>query len=171
MQLRNIAGQALIWFAFAAILAVLAQGPVFAPYAPDQALIKFSLAHLSQRLVPCRRLTEAERQQLPPTRRAFEVCEGGRAPTVVVLRLNGEVLLEQTIEPAGLRDEGRSYYLEYFPVPAGDHRLELAMRDTPREKGYDRVREFRLQLAGGGSALLEVGDDEVLLRQFPEGPA
>lgn len=163
--------QLLAWAGFAALIHAFAQGPAFAPYRDGEALIKFSLAHLSQRIVPCRKLTDAERQALPPTRRAFEVCERGRSPTLVRLRLDGEILVEKLIEPAGLRDDGRSYYLDYFPVPAGEYRLELALRDSPREQGYDLEREFRLVLAGGEAALLEVSDDDAVLRRFAREPS
>lgn len=171
MNAATVIFRLLAWAAFAALIAAFSQGPAFAPYGEDDALIKFSLAHLSQRLVPCRRLTEAERLALPPTRRAFEVCERGRAPTLVRLSLDGELLFEKRIEPAGLRDDGRSYYLDYFPVPAGEYRLELALRDSPREQGYDLEREFRLVLAGGDAALLEVSDDAAVLRRFAREPS
>lgn len=168
MQLVAASFQVLTWAGFAALIAALAQGPVFAPYADGEALLKFSVAHLSQRLVPCRQLTPSERQALPPTRRAFEVCERGRSPTLVMLWLDGEILVEKRIEPAGLRDDGRSYYLAYFPVPAGQYLLKLALRDSPRERGYDLEREYNLDLAGGESAVFEVGDDGAELKTFPK---
>lgn len=171
MKAGAIVFQLLAWAAFAGLIHAFAQGPAFAPYGDGEALLKFSLAHLSQRIVPCRRLSEAERIALPPTRRAFEVCERGRSPTLVRLRLDGELLLEKRIEPAGLRDDGRSYYLDYFPVPAGEYRLQLALRDSPRERGYDLEREFRLVLAGGEAALLEVSDDDAVLRRFAREPS
>lgn len=168
MSPANIVIQVLTWTAFAALIAAFAQGPRFAPYADDEALLKFSVAHLSQRLKPCQKLSAAERQALPPTRRAFEVCERGRAPTAVRLLLENNLLLETRIDPAGLRDDGRSYYLAYFPVPAGVYRLELALRDTAGDGDYNFRRNFELNLAAGDSAILEVGDDEAVLSTYSQ---
>lgn len=165
MKALRLIGQILTWAALGAFVAALAQGPGFAPYGHDQALIKFSLAHLSERLVPCRKLTEAERQELPPTRRVSELCERGRAPTIIELELDGEMLIDRRIEPAGLSDDGRAYYLEFFPVPAGEHELMLRLRDTPRNHGFDIERKLTLQLAPGDAALVEVADDGVLIHE------
>lgn len=164
MSLLRGLGQAATWSAFAALVGALATGPGFAPLGEDQALLKFSLAHLSERLVPCRRLSEAERQALPPTRRVYEVCERPRAPTVIELRLDGELLVSRRIDPAGLRNDGRSYYLDSFPVPAGEQLLELRLRDTPRESGFDLERRMTLRLAPGEVALVEVADDGVAVK-------
>jgi hypothetical protein len=164
MSLLRVLGQAATWSALAALVGALATGPGFAPLGEGEALLKFSLAHLSERLAPCRRLSEAERQALPPTRRAYEVCERGRAPTVIELRLNDELLVSRRVDPAGLRNDGRSYYLDSFPVPAGEQLLELKLRDTPRESGFDLERRMTLRLAPGEAALIEVGDDGVAFK-------
>lgn len=170
MTWRRLLGQSATWVGLAALVGSLAAGPAFAPFPNGEALLKVSVAHLSARLVPCRRLSEAERQALPPTRRAWEVCQRGRAPTVVELRLDGEVLVDRRIEPAGLRDDGRSYYLEYFRVPAGERSLELRLRSSPRDSGFDLEKRMTLRLAPGQAALLEIGDDSVSL-EVPQAAA
>ncbi|QKK01424.1 MAG: hypothetical protein HND55_01425 [Pseudomonadota bacterium] len=161
MKPLALIGQIMTWAAIAALIGLLGQGLAYSPYDASQALIKFSLAHLSERLVPCRQLSEAERAELPPTRRVSEVCERGRAATVVELRLNDEIVLDRIIEPAGLSGDGRSYLFERFPVPAGRYLLELKLRDTPRESGFDLEHRVQLELNAGQAALIEVGDDGV----------
>lgn len=159
----KILGQALFWAAVMGVLGALAQGPSFQPWSSDQALLKLSVAHLSERLAPCRTLSPEEQAELPPTRRVTQVCERGRAPTRIQLQLNGEILVDRTIKPAGLSADGRSYFLEVFPIAAGAHALTVQMADTPREDGFDLTREINLDLRPGQALLVEIGDQGVIL--------
>jgi hypothetical protein len=47
--------------------------------------------------------------------------------------------------------------------PAGDYALELFLRDTPRDEGFDKVQHFTLSLAAGESVLLNLGDGDATL--------
>lgn len=163
MKALALSGQGLTWAALAALVGLFGQGPSFAPYEPGQALIKLSMAHLPERLEPCRQLSAAEREELPPTRRVEEVCGRERAPTRFELRLDGELLVAETVEPAGLSSGGRSYYLEYLPVEPGRYTVTVRLADTPRTTGFDLEREMNLDLNAGESALIEIGDDGVSL--------
>lgn len=163
MKVLALTGQGLTWAVLAALVGLFGQGPAFAPYDPGQALIKVSMAHLPERLEPCRQLSAAEREALPPTRRVHEICGRERAPTRFELRLDGEVLVADTIEAAGLSSGGRAYYLEYFPVEPGRYTLTIRLADTPRTAGFDLEREMDLELIAGESALIEISDDGVAL--------
>lgn len=161
MKALALVGQGLTWAAMAAIVGLWGQGPSFSPYASGQALIKVSMAHLPERLEPCRQLTAAEREELPPTRRVKEVCGRERAPTRFELRLDGRLLIAETVEAAGLSDGGRSYYLEYFPVEPGRYTVTIRLADTPRTEGFDLEHEMTLELDAGEAALIEIGDDGI----------
>ena len=167
-QLMRHAGQLTFWALFLALIAAFAAGPAFSPVPEGYGELKISMAHLAERIEPCRPLTEEERMALPPTRRVAEVCPGGRAPTVVRVRLDDEVIIDRQVKAAGWREEGRAYLLEFQPLPAGHYQLELALRDSPRDEGYDMQQRFNLALEPGDSALLEIGDGDVVLR-LPEG--
>lgn len=164
-KLSSLFMQALAWFFFAGVIGTFAQGPSFPPVKQGYAELKFSLAHLTERLSPCRTLTEEERQALPPTRRAMEVCERARAPAVVEVQLDDEVIFHETKKAAGFHEDGRVYMLGFWQLPVGSYDLRVAVRDTPRESGFDKTHTFRLDLHKGDSALLEVGDDGATLRQ------
>lgn len=157
--------QALTWLLFAGVVGVFGQGLSFAPVPPGHAELKFSMAHLTERVEPCRQLSEEEREALPPTRRVTEVCERARAPATVEIRLDDQVILRETHEAAGLHDDGRIYMLHFWHLPVGEYQLSLAMRDTPRDEGFDEKHSFELKLREHDSALLEVGDGHVRLRQ------
>lgn len=164
-RIKHGLGQALVWLAFAGVVGAFAQGPAFSPVPPGHGELKFSMAHLTDRLEPCRRLTQAERQKLPPTRRVKEKCGRARAEAMVEISLDGERLLRRTAEPAGLHEGGRVFMLEFWTLPAGRHELTLAMRDTPGADDFDEKHSFDLNLQDGDSALLNVGDGDVQLRQ------
>ena len=166
-RLMRHAGQLAFWALFLAVIAAFAAGPAFSPVPEGHGELKISMAHLADRLNPCRQLTEEERMALPPTRRVREVCERGRVPTLVRVRLDGEMIIERRVKAAGWQEDGRAYLLEFHPLPAGHYELELALRDSPREAGYDMQRQFNLVLEPGDSALLEIGDGDVALR-LPE---
>lgn len=156
-------GQALTWAGIAAVVGALGQGPGFSPHGDTRAQLGFSVAHLSQRLVPCRQLTAAERAELPPTRRVQEVCERGRAPTRVILDIDGETRLDRTIKPAGLSDDGRSYLMTRIPIEPGQRALAVRVFDSADPDSPDHMRRFTARIPAGRVALLEVGDEGISL--------
>lgn len=160
MNAVRIIGQALFWAAAMLLVVAMAHRPTVRPLPPGNAELKLSMAHLTQRLSPCRQLSEEERAQLPPNMRAFEVCERERAPAVLEILLDGAPLFAETVRPAGSHSDGRAYLHRTWPLPAGDYILELRLRDTPRLEGFDQQARFSLTLEPGVSALLSVGDGE-----------
>ena len=161
----RVLGQGLIWIALFAPVALLSQWPTHAPVAPGHGELKLSMAHLTERLEPCRVLSEDERAALPPNMRAMEVCERARAPALIEVLLDGEVLLTESVRPAGLHRDGRAYLHRVVTLAAGRHALQLRLRDSAREDGFDREQHFTLDLRPGMSALLRIGDGEAVLSQ------
>lgn len=160
MSVLRSAGQALFWAVAMLLVAAFAHWPPVAPLPPGHGQLTLSMAHLTERLSPCRPLSEAERAALPPNMRAFEICERARAPAVLEILLDGEPMFVERVRPAGSHRDGRAYLHRSWPLPAGDYVLELKLRDTPREEGFDQQARFALSLQPGVSALLSVGDGE-----------
>jgi len=163
MNALSLAGQGLTWLVFAALIGALAQGPEFSPHDAGHALLRVSMAHLSERLEPCRQLSEAERAELPPTRRVSEVCQRGRAPTRLVLLVDGTTLIDRTITPAGLSDDGRSYLMSGFPVEPGRRIIDIRLHDSPRPGEPGQQRRFEVVLEPGRVTLIEIGDEGIAL--------
>jgi hypothetical protein len=161
----RVLGQALVWVLLFAPVGLLSQWPLHAPIPPGHGELKLSMAHLTDRLEPCRVLGEEERAALPPNMRVTEICERARASALIEILLDGQPLLSERVRPAGLYRDGRSYLHRVAILPAGRHSLELRLRDTPREDGYDREQQFILDLKPGMSALLRIGDGEAVLHQ------
>lgn len=159
--------QVVAWTALGLVVAAFADGPRFDPLPAGHGRLTLAVAHLSERREPCRQLSEAERQALPPTRRVSEVCERARSPVDIELTVNGQPLVRQTFKPSGLHEDGRIYSMKRWSLPAGDHDLALTMR--PHSDAALRRARFALSLAGRTSAVIDVEDHDIrLLNTEPE---
>lgn len=160
---KQLAGQVVVWTLFASIAVVFAQWPVYSPLAEGRGELKLSMAHLTERLEPCVQLSPEELQELPPNMRMPEQCPRARADAVVQLLVDDRPLLDTSVRPVGLARGGRTYLQAHWGLPAGSYALELRLRDTPRDEGFDKVQHFKLNLAAGESVLLDVGDGHARL--------
>ncbi len=156
----QLAGQSLAWLLFATTTGLFAQWPVYSPVPQGHGELKLSMARLTERLEPCQQLSPEEIAALPPNMRITEQCPRSRVHAVVELDADGALLLGTSVRPVGLARGGRSYLQGRWSLPAGDYQLELRLRDSPRDAGFDLVRRFSLSLGAGESVLLSVGDDE-----------
>ncbi len=152
------------WLGFFVALLLLTQGPTYTAIAADQAELKLSLAHLTQRLEPCEVLSMEEIAQLPPNMRIAERCPRERARALLEVYANDQLLLREQIRPAGLHRGGRSYWYQRWILPAGEYQLRVALRDSPREIGFDQEQTFSTVLAPGTSVLLHIGDGDMSLQ-------
>jgi hypothetical protein len=159
----QFAGQIVAWGLFVTITGVFAHWPGYAPLPDGHGELKLSMAHLTERLEPCVQLSQEELLALPPNMRVAERCERARAHAVVQLFIDDEPLLDTAVRPVGLARGGRTYLQAHWALPAGNYALELRLRDTPREEGFDKVQHFQLRLGAGESVLLDVGDGEARL--------
>ncbi|MBF0093399.1 MAG: hypothetical protein HQL33_07020 [Alphaproteobacteria bacterium] len=142
----RVVGLSVTLAAFAAVVGVFSSWPVYEAFPHGLALIKVSLAVDGVRTAACRERTPEELAKLSPNMRTKTVCQRERAPVVVELVLDGRPALSQVAAPAGLSRDGASNVYQRFPVPAGTHKIALRMRNTPREAGYDFVREETVTL-------------------------
>ncbi len=163
MIVLRVIGQTLVWMLLLAPAILLAQWPRHEPLPPGYGELRLSLVHTTQRLKPCRRLSPAELQALPPNMRNVEQCERARAPARTWIELAGRPLLDATVMPKGLHNDGRVYLHRRWSMPAGRYSLVLGLRDTPGEGDPDHEHRFELDLKPSASALLLVGDGTVQL--------
>jgi len=127
-------------------IGVLATRPAYSYLAPGEALVKLSFSHAGQPLKPCRRYTPDELAKLPFNQRRPTTCERGRWPVRVELDLDGRRIYHDTIEPAGLWNDGPSAVYAKFVVPAGRHRLSARLQDggDASRFNYESTREVTL---------------------------
>jgi len=139
-------GQAAVYLAIAVLLGVLSDSPTYLAFPRDQALIKLSLVHSAQRKEPCRRLTAEELAELAPNMRKPTVCGRERLSLWLEVRLDGRLLLSESLPPAGLSKDGPARVYHRMPVAPGRHRLSLKMRDSARTEGYDYELDTEVEL-------------------------
>jgi len=157
--------QAVLYGAFAATLGWFSTSPAFEPLPPGHALIRVSLNHAGQRKAVCRTRSPEELAKLAPNMRAAEDCPRERAPVLVKVELDGKSVADIVAIPAGLSRDGASVAYRRIPVPAGTHRIRVALADDAAGT-FDRVREEEMQLDAGRVLVVdfEPGKGGIVLR-------
>lgn len=153
--------QLLAWSLLGFLIIAFADGPSFNPLPAEHGRLTLAIAHLSERVEPCRQLSGQERMELPPTRRVTEVCKRARVPVRVELVVNDRTLLARPFEPGGLHGDGRIYRVESWSLPTGHYRAELALTGRSEEAGRHEVFEFFL--SSGANAVIDIEDHEIRL--------
>lgn len=139
-------GQFLAYAVFAALIAIFSAWPASVRVEPGQALIKLSFTHAGARLKECRRLDPAEIADLAPNMRTELDCSRGRVPVVVELVLDGEMIYRGSHEPTGIWGDGPSVVYEKFWVPAGAHEIQVRIRNSRDESGFDYTKSASVNL-------------------------
>jgi len=81
---------------------------------------------------------------LPPGADPQEIFGGSHYPISLRLLLDGEVLLEETYQPAGVSRNGRISGVEYIDISPGIHHVQLYIQDDDQNFRllFDRSLEF-----------------------------
>jgi len=137
-----------LYAAFVAAIGYLSTSPAFEPIAPGHALIRISLNHAGQRKVACRARSDEELARLAPNMRATQDCPRERAPVRVRVELDGTQVADIVAQPAGISRDGASTAYRRIAVPAGEHRLRVALADDAAGT-FDRERDETVNLAAG----------------------
>jgi len=128
----------LVWYFSAA--------PSYRQLTPDQAVITVAFAHAGARREECRELSQEDLAKLPPNMRAPMDCPRERSPVTVELLLDGELLVEEVVQPPGIySDLGIDVYRS-IKVPAGTHTLAVRMNDNVRVQGPAYTHEETVTL-------------------------
>jgi hypothetical protein len=160
------AGQAVVYVLFALGLGYFSDSPSYTPINPGQALIKLSFVHAGARLHECRQRTQAELDALAPNMRRPLDCPRERVPLRVRLELDGHLLCDDELPPAGLAGDGSAAAYRKFVVTAGSHRLAVRMRDSPRVEGYDSELETTIELDAGQHLVIDFDRESRQFRLF-----
>jgi hypothetical protein len=148
-KVLSVAGQVVLYALFALTIGVFSHYPHYQHLPPDQALLKLSFSHPGQLISECRRRTPEELAALPPNMRNPLDCPRERSPVTVRLALDGSMLAQREIPPAGLSRDGPSTIYARFPVPAGSHRLSVRLKDSVREPGFNYTHDEELNIRPG----------------------
>ena len=154
MKALRIAAQLALYVPLMAILGYFSTKPRFSIVGPDEALLRVSFIHATERRQPCRERSAEELAKLAPNMRAAQDCPRERSPLLVELELDGKLVLRREVEPSGLRRDGNAALYERITLPAGRHRIVARLRD--RAQGdFNYVKEQTLELAAGRTLIID----------------
>ncbi len=154
-RIFRITAQIVAYGVFVAFVGYLSSAPRYTHMDPGMALVRLSFSHAGAPIRPCRRLTQAELEALPPNMRKPTDCPRERVPLVVEIEVDGERVFLDTLHPSGLHGDGSSTAYASFPVTPGEHTLTARLRDTPRESGFDHEREWQVELRPQQSLVID----------------
>ncbi len=152
-----IAGQVILYGAFAAFIGYFSTSPKYRQIADDGALIKVSISHLGDR--ECRKRSPEELAQLPPNMRAPLDCPRERSDIRLEVDVDGENVLHTVLRPTGLYGDGISTVYRRFEVKAGRHHLAARMNDNLVKPGFNFVKEEAVTLAPGQVMVIDFNPD------------
>lgn len=158
-SILRFAGQAFFFLVFAVIIGGFANWPHYQHFPADEALIKISFSHDSQRKHACHRRTREELQKLAPNMRKQVSCPRERLPMTVEMEVDGKLLYRETVPPSGFSSDGASRVYQRIPVKAGRHRIVVRMRDSARESGFDYVLDKELDLVPAQVLLVDFREE------------
>jgi hypothetical protein len=154
MKALRIAAQFALYVPLMAILAYFSTEPRFSMVAPDEALVRVSFIHATQRKEACRERSAEELAKLAPNMRASQDCPRERSPLLVEVELDGKLVLRREVQPSGLRHDGNVAVYERMALPAGRHRIVARMRDRAQGE-FNYAKDETLELAGGRVLIID----------------
>jgi hypothetical protein len=154
MKALRFVAQLALYVPLMAILAYFSTEPRFSAVAPDEALMRVSFIHATQRREACRERSAEELAKLAPNMRAALDCPRERSPMLVEVELDGKLVLRREVQPSGLHRDGNAVVYERMALPAGRHRIVARLRDRA-EGDFNYVREETLELAAGRVLLID----------------
>jgi hypothetical protein len=154
MRALRFVAQLALYVPLMAMLAYFSTEPRFSVVAPDEALVRVSFIHSTQRRQACRERSAEELAKLAPNMRAALDCPRERSSLLLEIELDGELVLRREVQPSGLRRDGNAVVYERMALPAGRHRIVARLRDRP-EGDFNFIRDETLELAGGRSLIID----------------
>lgn len=154
MKAVRFAAQLALYLPLMLILGYFSTEPRFSVVGPDEALVRVSFIHATERKEKCRERSPEELAKLAPNMRASLDCPRTRTPLAVEIELDGTTVLSRVVEPSGLKKDGNAVVYQRLTVPAGRHRIVARLRDRPGES-FNYVREATVELAAGQALLID----------------
>jgi len=139
MKLGQYLGQAVMYGLFIAFIGYFASAPAYVFMEPDVALVKLTFSHAGKRMQPCRERTAEELAAMPSHLRKKRDCPRERSPLDVEMELDGQLIYRATMPPGGMSRDLASPIYERIRLPAGEHRLQLRMRDDIHSEDFNYI--------------------------------
>jgi hypothetical protein len=152
--------QALLYGAFALFIAIFSGWPGYRALPADQALVQVSFIHHGQLVAECRPFTPEELAKLAPNMRTPMKCQRERSPVTIEVDLDGAAVYRQVAAPSGLSRDGASSVYQRIPVPAGEHRISVRLKDSASPRALTHTREATLTLKPAQVLVIDFDDQK-----------
>jgi len=132
----------------------------------DQALLRLSWRAQSAATEECRPLTEKEKAELPVHMRVPEVCETREVPYLLQVRIDGSVVLADTVHGAGAREDRPIYVFRETELAPGPHALDVEFAPIADARDHvedDEEKDEAKAIPLEYSETIVLGDREVAL--------
>ncbi|MFC5300315.1 hypothetical protein [Azospira restricta] len=153
-----IAGQVVLYGAFAAFIGYFATDPVYRQIPDDVAVIKVSFSHLGDR--ECRKRTPEELAKLPPNMRAPMDCPRERSDIRFELDIDDQNVVRHVLHPTGLYKDGISTMYRRLEVKAGTHKFSVRMQDNVKQEGWKFIKEETVELKPAQAMVIDFHPDK-----------
>lgn len=132
--------------AIALVVSMLFEVPATAS-ARDRGLVRIALEHEGEIIAQTADIPPEIATKLPEGVSPVQVLGGKRYPVQLRLFIDGELALENTYEPRGLRHEGSVSAVAYWWVQPGEHEVRLMLKDN--SAAFREVYAANILLEGG----------------------
>lgn len=132
-QAKKTAVAVLACTALALLLVQLSSAPAYEQVPTDAALIRLSMTVAGTRIEPCRELTPDEIARLAANMRTAQACPRERADVRVLLWINDAPAVDALVSPRGVARDGSATLYRRIVLPAGQHRLRVAVNEDGRQ--------------------------------------
>lgn len=105
--------------------------------AGDHAVLRLSWSARPERIEQCRRLSDEEFNALPAHMRMRWSCEGRFASYLLSARVDDRLVVSDTVRGGGLRHDRPLHLFREYALPAGAHRLAVALERIDVPHGID----------------------------------
>jgi hypothetical protein len=153
-----IAGQVILYGAFAAFVGYFATSPIYKQIPDDVALIKLSISHLGDR--ECRKRDPEELKKLPPNMRSPMDCPRERSDINLEVDIDDQPAVRTVMHPTGLYKDGVSTVYKRFELKAGTHKLAVRMNDNLAKPGFNFVKEEQITLKPAQVMVIDFNPDK-----------
>jgi hypothetical protein len=147
--------QAALYAGFALAVGVFSAWPPYRQLDAQQALLRLSLLHPGAPVQDCRPRTEEELARLPAHMRTPMDCPRERSPVRVRVALDERVIIDESFPASGLARDGAAAAYRRLAVPAGAHRISVAVNDNVRQPDRFYTRAQSVDLAPGQILLID----------------
>lgn len=154
-KLVKYSGQIAVYGIIALIFGVFSDRPIYRHLDPGLAEVKVSFAHAAERKGGCKTWTRKEMAKLDPRERGPNKCPRERVPLYLEIRVDEVILFAESLQPSGLHADGPAIVYQRIEVKPGTYQLDLRLRDSAREEGFDYRRNVRVSLAKGDNLAVD----------------